>query len=354
LTSQPDAELCRRLGDRVQAEVARALGTTGEVALVNFPHVRNIGDSAIWLGTLAVLEQLSVTIAYECEPPAYRRSRLAARIGERGTILIQGGGNLGDVHRPQQSVREQVLRDFPRARIVQLPQSIRFRRRRSLERFGALAGSHDDFTLIARDRASFAFAEEVLGVRTAFAPDMAFALGPLERVGAPLHDVVWLSPAAADPMHNREIADGSIERFDWAGRDSERRLPPRVRALGRARRALAGPPPRRGPGAGARMALASRLHRPLARGRLAAGIALLSAGRAVLTDRLHGHILALLLGIPQVAIEDAEGKVQGALDEWTGEARLAHRAESPEAGIETALALAREARGRPSSEDGGR
>jgi exopolysaccharide biosynthesis predicted pyruvyltransferase EpsI len=349
LSHRPDAQLCRRLGDRVQAEVARALGTAGEVALVNFPHVRNIGDSAIWLGTLAVLERLGVTIAYECEPPAYRRSRLSARLGERATILIQGGGNLGDIHRPQQAVRARVLRDFPRARIVQLPQSILFRRGRPQECFGVLARGHDDFTLLVRDRSSLAFARDALGVSARLAPDMALALGPLQPTAKPSLDVVWLSRdsgAASDASRSA----GSIERLDWAGRAAEGRLPPLVRALGKARRALAGPPRRRGPGANARLALASRLHRPLARGRLAAGIALLSAGRAVLTDRLHGHILALLLGIPHVAIEDGEGKVRGALDEWTGGADLAHWGESPEAGIEAALALARAA----PSEDGPR
>lgn len=354
MSSRPAAQLCSHLRDRVQAELARALGSAGEVALVNFPHVRNIGDSAIWLGTLATLEGLDVPIAYQCEPPAYRRGRLAARLGERGTILIQGGGNLGDVHRPQQSVRARVLRDFPRARIVQLPQSILFRRDRARERFGAIARSHDDFTLIARDRASLALAREALGVRATLAPDMAFALGPLERATAPSHDVVWLSRERAGTAADRQITAGSIERLDWAGRSSERRLPPHVRALGRARRALAGPPPRRGPGAGARMSIASRLHRPVARGRLTVGIALLSAGRVVLTDRLHGHILALLLGIPHVTIEDGEGKVRGALEQWTGEADLTHWRGSPETGLEAALALAREASARRSKEDGGR
>lgn len=354
MSPQSAAQLCRHLGDRVRAELARALGSAGEVALVNFPHIRNVGDSAIWLGTLAALERLGVEIGYECEPPAYRRGRLAARLGERGTILIQGGGNLGDVHRPQQQVRARVLRDFPRARVVQLPQSIRFRRDQSRERFGALARSHDDFTLITRDRPSLAIARELLGVDATLAPDMAFGLDPRERAAAPSHDVAWLSRGRGeDPGWDGGASGGSIERFDWAGHASERRLPLRVRALGRARRALAGPPPRRGPGAGARMSLASRLHGPLARGRVAAGIALLSAGRVVLTDRLHGHILALQLGIPHVTIEDGEGKLRGTLEEWTGAADVAHWEESPAAGLEAAMALAREASAGRASEDGG-
>ena len=354
MSPEPAAQLCSRLGYRVQAEVARALGSADEIALVNFPHVRNIGDSAVWLGTLAVLGRLGVTIAYDCEPSAYRRARLAARLGERGTVLIQGGGNLGDVHRPQQGVRERVLRDFPHARVVQLPQSIRFRHDQARERFGALARSHDDFTLITRDRASLAIARDVLGVRATLAPDMAFGLGPLERAGAPSHDVAWLSRGdRGDPGCCEGASDGSIDRFDWAGRLSERRLGWRVRALGRIRRALAGPPPRRGPGAGARMALAARLHRPLARGRLTTGVALLSAGRAVLTDRLHGHILALQLGIPHVTIEDGEGKLRGALEEWTGTAEIAHWRESPAAGLEAAMALAREAPAGRAGEDRG-
>ncbi|WP_169316949.1 polysaccharide pyruvyl transferase family protein [Actinacidiphila oryziradicis] len=60
---------------------------------------------------------------------------------------------------------------------------------------------------------------------------------------------------------------------------------------------------------------------------LARGCRLLAAGRAVVTDRLHGHLLSLLLGLPHVALPDWHGKLTDLRDTWIAHwptARLAH------------------------------
>ena len=81
---------------------------------------------------------------------------------------------------------------------------------------------------------------------------------------------------------------------------------------------------------------------------------MLSAGRVVLTDRLHGHILALQLGIPHVTTEDGEGELRSTLEEWTGAAEVVHWEESPAAGLEAAVALARGAPAGQTGENRGR
>jgi pyruvyl transferase EpsO len=48
----------------------------------------------------------------------------------------------------------------------------------------------------------------------------------------------------------------------------------------------------------------------LARLRLARGVRILSRGRVVITDRLHGHILGLLMGIPHVILDNNYGKLR--------------------------------------------
>jgi pyruvyl transferase EpsO len=50
--------------------------------------------------------------------------------------------------------------------------------------------------------------------------------------------------------------------------------------------------------------------------RLEWGIALLSRGEAVFTDRLHGHILSVICGIPDVAFDNATGKVSAYHRQW--------------------------------------
>lgn len=55
----------------------------------------------------------------------------------------------------------------------------------------------------------------------------------------------------------------------------------------------------------------------LARLQLVRGCRLLTAGRVAVTDRLHGHVLALLLGLPHVLVADRYGKARSYWDTWT-------------------------------------
>src|SRR3546814_17237088 len=76
----------------------------------------------------------------------------------------------------------------------------------------------------------------------------------------------------------------------------------------------------------------------LAEWRFKRGLAMLAAGELVVTDRLHAHILSLLLDIPHVLLDNSYGKVAGFADQWTaaygGLMRATGRAEA----FETALA----------------
>ena len=53
-----------------------------------------------------------------------------------------------------------------------------------------------------------------------------------------------------------------------------------------------------------------------ARRRVARGVKQLSKGRVVATDRLHAHIIASLLGIPNVVLDNNYGKIHGYMDCW--------------------------------------
>jgi pyruvyl transferase EpsO len=103
----------------------------------------------------------------------------------------------------------------------------------------------------------------------------------------------------------------------------------------------------RGPRASLAMLLARRLtaHTSiaavedwLARARVARGLRTLSEGRVVVTDRLHGHILSLLLGTPHVLLDSAQGKLRGFYETWTRGSELVQWADS----VDEAANLARE------------
>jgi pyruvyl transferase EpsO len=77
--------------------------------------------------------------------------------------------------------------------------------------------------------------------------------------------------------------------------------------------------------------------------RVQRGAHLLSAADVVITDRLHGHILCLLLGIPHVVLPDRFGKLSNFWQTWTHGSQLATWCDTPEEAFETSVRLCRDA-----------
>ncbi len=77
----------------------------------------------------------------------------------------------------------------------------------------------------------------------------------------------------------------------------------------------------------------------LARGHVARGLELLSTGSVVVTERLHGHILCLLLGIPHVVLAGNYGKTHWFYKTWTSRFELSRWAEHRTDAMAVARAL---------------
>jgi exopolysaccharide biosynthesis protein PssK len=268
-------------------------------AIVDVPNHPNVGDSAIFLGELAWLEAIGAPPpSYLCDTYSYSESDLRYYV-PHGTILIHGGGNFGDVWTPPQALRERIVSAFPSHRIVQLPQTIHFQSPSALDSARALFSRHEHLTIVARDRVSFDLASAGLECRTLLAPDSALALGAIARPAAASQDVVWL--ARTDRESSSLPVPGGVFPVDWV-RDEETILIRLERWL-------------RKRGIGLRFR--NRLRRRLATERLVRGCVALSTGRTVVTDRLHAHILCLMMGIPHVVVDNNYGKVRSFFDAWT-------------------------------------
>jgi pyruvyl transferase EpsO len=183
-------------------------------ALVDFPDSPNCGEHAIWLGQKRLLSELGIPIAYECSAQSYDRDAMAAKIGT-GTILVQGGGNLGR-HPLRHEVRCRVLQDFPNNKIVFFPQQVAPRDSQDLERIAKVIGRHPDVTLFARSTETQLLLTEHFRpyARIELAPDMSFLLGPLSRPGEPRYDIVWL--ARTDQEHANDRTEGHISSIACA------------------------------------------------------------------------------------------------------------------------------------------
>jgi len=313
---------------------APLVSTERPAALVDYPETANCGDQAIWLGEKKLLSELGVTIAYECSAQTYDRDVMAAKLGD-GTIFVHGGGSFGDRYPAPLEFRLKLLQDFPHNRVVLFPQHATFLDNENLQRSVSLIGQHGDVTLFARGLIAQHTLTSHFGskARVELAPDLAFMLGPQDRMSEPLYDILWiartdqerasdqtesaarLSSQAAEKFVLPRFPDGIEINFvvkqrpptvlltDWYSLFFENE--------------------------DARLAFYRLDFDGRAQTNVKRAMYILSLGRVVITDRLHGHIFCLLLGIPHVFLNNDSGKNWNFYETWTRQSPLCRLARNP-------------------------
>ena len=322
-------EVTRALNRRIDEVLGPLLSRATRCALVDFPNHSNVGDSAIWLGERAWLRRNRIRVTYVCDADTYAPEILTERLGD-GCILFHGGGNLGDLWTTHQRFRERVIQDFPDRKIIQLPQSILFKQRANLERAQQVFNGHSNLTLLLRDRPSLELAREEFTATSLLCPDMAFSLGAISRPSPPRTQIIWLSRTDKEsPGEPEPITQSGLERVDWLEetptglRERNKYLTERLRHHPEEWQTVLQP--------------LSRTYDLLARERLRRGCRLLSRGSVVVSNRLHAHILSLLMGIPHVLLDNSYGKVKNFHDCWTKNCEIVRYASSPQEVVDQTL-----------------
>ena len=310
----------------------------GPLALVNFPNHRNAGDPAIWLAEREALARVG-PVRYRCSWDGFSHRALRRRVGD-GAILLNGGGNFGDLYAGQQGLREHILATCRANPVVQLPQSIWFDDPANLDRVRRLIAGHGQVTILCRDRRSEHLAREQFEARVVYCPDMVLGWALAPRPAPPAVDVLWLARRDPEAVAPPPDAAPDVEVCDWlAPLPGEREWP--------AGRRLAWEITNRWPGAARRAPrLASATWRlpasrfePLAEAWVARARRVLARGRVVVTDRLHAHVLALGMGIPTVVLDSSYGKVHAVARESTVASPLTHLAGGTGEALDVARAL---------------
>lgn len=316
----PNQSLLGELSKAVDDAICRHVPTGSEVALVGFPDYWNAGDSAIWLGACESLRRNRNRVIFACG--AHNYDPEAARNGIKDRpVLINGGGNLGDIWDGEQRFRESLIRDFRPNRIIQLPQTIHFTSQASLDQFRSICEMHADLTILVRDQRSLGFATDHLPAKVELVPDLSLALGLIGREVPAKYSLLWL--LRQDEESSQQISSPSKSESqyatDWAHlkRHELRMFYLSIKCKQRIRYAAT------------QFAMGNQTttdiqslvngYEDLARLRLARGLKILQLGQSVITDRLHGHLLSLLLGIPHILLDNNYGKVFETHATWTAQ-----------------------------------
>ncbi|AGB74903.1 MULTISPECIES: polysaccharide pyruvyl transferase family protein [Rhizobium] len=321
MTLPSNQQLIAKLDNMIHDCLKDYISNDEPLAILDFPDIRNCGDSAIWLGEMAYLNRrYGKRPAYVSRIDDFSPEQLD-RTMPTGPIFIHGGGNFGDIWDAHQDFRERVLERFPNRQVIQFPQSIHYKSQARIEESARVIGRHKHFVLLVRDEESKEFAHKHFDCEVRLCPDMAFSIGPI-RPEAPEFPVLAMLRSDLEKVGEANLsAYPDIPKEDWTTESAKRvRI---SKAIGAATALMALKPAE----------IRLRKLDAAAHNRLRRGIRQISRGQAIVTDRLHVHICSILLGRPHAVLDNSYGKIRRFMAAFSGGTDLAYRATSLDDGI---------------------
>lgn len=98
-------------------------------------------------------------------------------IPKNSIILLQGGGNFGDIYPVVNDFRKKVIQDNLDKRIIIFPQTIYYNDIENLEKDALIINQHKDLTICVRDQESYNIAKKYfIKANILLLPDMAFCI----------------------------------------------------------------------------------------------------------------------------------------------------------------------------------
>lgn len=145
---------------------------------IDLPYYNNIGDVLIWEGT----ERYLKTISHRCLYKTSFNNFVHKKISKDTVILMQGGGNFGDIWHEHQNFRKQIIKEYPENRIIILPQTIYYQNEDNLKKDAEEFSHHNNIFICARDRHSYDVFNKYFSAYILLLPDMAFFIDlPLKK-----------------------------------------------------------------------------------------------------------------------------------------------------------------------------
>jgi len=143
----------------------------GDHVYLELPYYPNIGDNLIWEGTKNFLSQIEGKCLYSAGIETFYEHSLS----KDTTILLQGGGNFGDLWARHHLFRKKIIELYPQNPVIVLPQSVCYENVQNITEDEHFFAKHSNVCLCARDQVSYNFMKQHFPQNNVFlVPDMAF------------------------------------------------------------------------------------------------------------------------------------------------------------------------------------
>jgi len=275
-----------------------------DICYIDYPVHGNGGDLLIMKGTEAFFKAYDIRV----------RARYSALDFPSGLdvprhciLVLHGGGNFGDLYPVHQKLRERIVAQYPRNRVVMLPQTIFYRSEDEFERTADVLNRHPDVHLYVRDTLSLQLARDKFKRCSVYlSPDMAHQLWPIRSRTAPDRELLRFLRTDIEKTAGQErlAASDAGDCLDWPtlfSRTEQKSIRAFAVMLGKG---------------GGRLAV-GKMWSKYADRLVQKAIDRFGRYRAVQTSRLHGHILSCLMDKPHELLDNAYGKNANYYRTWT-------------------------------------
>jgi len=276
--------------------------------LLNTPDHINIGDQLIWQGEMDFLKSLNIF-------PSYITSHFYfdwRSFSPETLILLHGGGNFGDVWEGHQDFRIKIINTYKKNRILIFPQSVQYGDEEKIIKDAEKFAVHDNVTICARDLHSYELLSKYFKNKILLVPDMAFCMNMKPILKVPSNRKLLLKRVDKEISLKFDYSKYSeFEILDWPTfKNSFESIV--LRILEKLNRTFSKP-------FVSRKKIDTTFGLGVFRDKeylIKMGENFIGSYDLVVSTRLHGHILALILGVPTIIIDNNYGKNNRFYNTW--------------------------------------
>lgn len=283
-----------------------------DYVLLDLPYYYNVGDILIWEGTEALLSKVS----HACVGKASADTFTFPELKPDTIILLQGGGNFGDLYYRHQKFRLSVIQRYPKNRIIVLPQTVYYNSPQIASKDAAIMRQHEHLTICARDTFSYKFLRDFrFSDNIMMLPDMAFCID-CQKLSAMIpddsnaHGKTLVFKRLDCELADSEELSALVETKEHDVHDWETVEHPNSKWEQDLVKMLYNNP---SPDFNAVNEYAESVLKPEL---IESGVGLIGRYSKVYTTRLHAAILAILLGKEVRILDNSYGKLSNYFETW--------------------------------------